>query len=255
MLDRVNVSISLAIIFSILAHAAFLYGPTDSHYVHVPIDSDNEIYIIFIVLFLIFFKGKMMHDDSQFYEDLDNGHFQYPKWTKLGVFIGYWSWFMWAPIIFLLEQPDKVAYYLTGSLVLSSVWLIIDICTRRIPHIYSKQGIVKDIDELREHKNDKTELYKDEANKEKWSYSAIELEIKEFMKRPFWLFVNGVYIFILLCFLKDNSVSGIEMFGIDLSYSSLGAIVLCILLILDWWFSDTASKKIGTLLPESMGSK
>lgn len=243
MLDRVNVSISLAIIFSILARLALLYGQGDSHSIYIPIDSDSEVYLIFITLFLIFFKGKVMHDDSQFFEDLDNGHFNHPKWTKFGVFIGYWSWFLWAPIIFMLDQPVMVANYLAGSLLLSSLWLVIDMKCRKVPHVYDSNGdLVQSWAELDDKRLAGNPLYKNEGLYEKWESSELNLEKMEFHKRPFWFWINVIYFSVLLCVLKNTSTSGVSILGVDLSVSTIGAISLCILLAIDWWFSDTASK-------------
>lgn len=90
---------------------------------------------ILLALFLIFFRGKMMHDDASFFVDLATpGKFREDKGARrrirFGLLIGYISWLLWAPAIFLLEDHNRFACSLIVSLLLSTVWLLIDLSTR-----------------------------------------------------------------------------------------------------------------------------
>jgi len=90
---------------------------------------------LLLAVFLIFFRGKMMHDDATFFSDLaKQGTFKSDKSSKLlikiGLLLGYVSWLLWAPAIYFLEGRNRFAGFLIASLTLSTFWLIIDILTR-----------------------------------------------------------------------------------------------------------------------------
>lgn len=144
MLERFSISISTATILAVLAKMALLYhlakaGGND--WLVGPIDQTVAVYFL-LSIFLVFFRGKMMHDDATFFRELEGDKekttaektFKTNKLSKflikLGLFIGYSSWILWAPAIFFLEQPDRFVGFLIASLVLSTFWLVIDILTR-----------------------------------------------------------------------------------------------------------------------------
>ena len=91
-----------------------------------------------LAIFLIFFRGKIMHDDATFYSDLSKeGIFKSGRLSrfliKFGLLLGYISWLLWAPAIYFLDDHTVFSAFLITSLVLSTFWLIIDLLTRTVP--------------------------------------------------------------------------------------------------------------------------
>ena len=134
MLDRLSVSTSLATIIAVLAKLAILYKDANETWY---IDNINQkvLYLILISVFLIFFRGKMMHDDSAFFKDIESDNFKKDPHSKVriksGLMIGYISWLFWAPAIYFLQNPPALSGWLLASIGLSTIWLIIDIMTRK----------------------------------------------------------------------------------------------------------------------------
>ena len=99
MLERFSVSVSAATILAVLGKIALLYNhdlQADSDWFEGPIS--HEVFCYFLVaFFLIFFRGKMMHDDASFFKEIEDGE-KFKAGPKnrfvisLGVFLGYISW-------------------------------------------------------------------------------------------------------------------------------------------------------------------
>jgi hypothetical protein len=137
MLGRFSISISVATIIGILGKLAFIYHnerEAGKDWFAGPVDQAVLCYLL-LAVFLVFFRGKMMHDDATFFADIDkNDIFKSGRgWKlliKLGLLCGYSSWLLWAPAIFFLEDLGRISGFLIASLLLSTIWLIIDILTR-----------------------------------------------------------------------------------------------------------------------------
>lgn len=137
MLDRVSVSVALATIFAVLGKLALLYRAANESWFRNRVDQEI-FYIALISVFLIFFRGKMMHDDSAFFKELANGKkFKNDKNAKVriksGLMAGYLSWLCWAPAIYFLERPKTLGWWLVASIGISTIWLFTDIKTRELP--------------------------------------------------------------------------------------------------------------------------
>jgi uncharacterized membrane protein SirB2 len=132
-LDRVSVSVTLTTIIAILAKLGLLYSSSHEAWFDERFDLE-VVYFVLVGAFLIFFRGKMMHDDSVFFEELKSSKFKKDAHakarTKSGLLLGYLSWFCWAPAIYFLERPSAVGWWLVISLALSTLWLVADIATR-----------------------------------------------------------------------------------------------------------------------------
>jgi len=77
-----------------------------------------------------------MHDDSGFFKDIFSDKFKKDTHSKFliksGIISGYFSWLCWAPAIYFLEKSSISAWWLVGSLAISTIWLVIDIMTRKV---------------------------------------------------------------------------------------------------------------------------
>ena len=138
MLDRASVSIALATIVAVLAKIALLYSAAGEAWFTREVDAEL-VYVVLIALFLIFLRGKMMHDDSAYFKELESGTvFQNDPHArtrvKFGLFVGYLSWLCWAPAVYFLERPRALAAWLFAALTLSTLWLLGDIFTRSLPN-------------------------------------------------------------------------------------------------------------------------
>jgi len=138
MLERFSITISAATIAAVLGKLALLYS-TDRTLNKDWLSGDIDQTVlcnVLLALFLIFFRGKMMHDDASFFVKLTTpGNFKEDQSAKfrirIGLLIGYISWLLWAPAIFFLEDHRRFAWCLIISLLLSTVWLLIDLSTRQ----------------------------------------------------------------------------------------------------------------------------
>ena len=94
MLDRVSVSITLATIIAVIGKLGLLYSASHESWFVERIDREVA-YFALIGVFLIFFRGKMMHDDSVFFEELKSEKFKKDAYakarTKSGLLLGYLS--------------------------------------------------------------------------------------------------------------------------------------------------------------------
>jgi hypothetical protein len=140
MLERFSISIAAATIIGVLGKLALLYH-TDKEagkdWFSGPIQQAVFCNLM-LAIFLIFFRGKIMHDDATFYSDLSKeGTFKSGRlWRfliKFGLLLGYISWLLWAPAIYFLDDHTVFSGFLITSLVLSTFWLIIDLLTRTVP--------------------------------------------------------------------------------------------------------------------------
>ena len=137
MLDRVSVSVALTTIIAVLAKLALLYREAAESWFDKPVDQ-QVVYLLLITIFLVFFRGKMMHDDSDFFRDLESGEaFKSDDHAKAriktGLLTAYLSWLCWGPVVYFLERPVVLAYWLIISLGFSTLWLLADIATRELP--------------------------------------------------------------------------------------------------------------------------
>lgn len=133
MLDRVSVSVTLATIIAVLAKLGLLYAAGHESWFDDKLDLEVA-YFALIGTFLVFFRGKMMHDDSIFFEELKSDKFRKDAHAKAraksGLLAGYLSWFCWAPAIYFLDRPSAVGWWLLVAVALSTLWLVADIATR-----------------------------------------------------------------------------------------------------------------------------
>src|ERR1017187_8197453 len=105
MLDRISVTVALNTIIAVLAKMAFL----DSKVGFFTIDNFrwHDTTVLIVAIFMIFFRGKMMHDDHQYFTDIEKGRYKNAEgadiwWNKIGLFLGYLSWIVWAPAIYFM---------------------------------------------------------------------------------------------------------------------------------------------------------
>lgn len=138
MLDRVSASVSLATIIAVLAKVGILYSAAHESWFRERIDQE-VLYFALIAVFLIFFRGKMMHDDSAFFKDLEAGDkFKDDPHAKAriksGLMAGYLAWLCWVPAIYFLERPSALGWWLLVSLGFLTAWLLVDIVTRKVPN-------------------------------------------------------------------------------------------------------------------------
>lgn len=133
MLDRLNVSVSVATMLAVLAKLAILFEADRRSWLD-GVFSQSALYCFAIAFFLVFFRGKMMHDDSAFFADIESGKFKDDpaarRLAKIGLVLGYLSWMLWAPAIYFLEYPKVVAAFMLAAFFLSTIWLAVDILTR-----------------------------------------------------------------------------------------------------------------------------
>lgn len=131
--QNISVSITLATVLSVLAKLALLYHDGGQLWFTDGVDGDS-FYVVLLGVFLIFFRGKMMHDDDEFYASIDRGDFsKEPKKQRIlkaGLILGYISWLCWAPVIYFMEVPTTMSRWMLVSLGASTAWLITDILTR-----------------------------------------------------------------------------------------------------------------------------
>jgi len=140
MLERFAVSIAASTILAVLAKLAVLYYASQS-IGHDWVDeslSQLELVYLLLAIFLVFLRGKMMHDDATFFADLAKKDasrvFKTDRVStgllRLGLLLGYMSWLLWAPAIYFLDRLTRFTAFFVASLALSSAWLVIDILTR-----------------------------------------------------------------------------------------------------------------------------
>ena len=74
MLDRISVTVALNTIIAVLAKMAFL----DSKVGFFAIDNFrwHDTTVLIVAIFMIFFRGKMMHDDHQYFTDIEKGRYK-----------------------------------------------------------------------------------------------------------------------------------------------------------------------------------
>lgn len=138
MLERFSISISAATILAVLGKLALLYHAdrvVGRDWFVGPIKQTIVCHLL-LGIFLIFFRGKMMHDDAAFFGDLakQDAFKASTSWKlliKFGLLLGYVSWLLWAPAIYFLEDRHRFASFLIASLLFSTFWLVIDILTRQ----------------------------------------------------------------------------------------------------------------------------
>lgn len=146
MLERFSVNVATTTILAVLGKLALLYHAdkeAGNDWFTEPVQQ-NVLCLLLVCMFLMFFRGKMMHDDASFFTDLEEDRkkgvvpetlFQtddaFPLLIKGGIVVGYLSWLLWAPAIYFLEERGRFVGFLIASLCLSTVWLVIDILTRR----------------------------------------------------------------------------------------------------------------------------
>jgi len=129
MFNSISVSISLTTIIAVLTKLAFLLHPESGAALFGNKDNVwHDTTILIIAVFLIFFRGKMMHDDHQYFTDIEKGRYRNTgKWVnKFGLFLGYISWILWAPAIYFLGDWSKFGAFMFFSLLISLFWALID---------------------------------------------------------------------------------------------------------------------------------
>ena len=84
--------------------------------------------IVLVAAFLIFFRGKMMHDDHLYFADIDDGlyHGFRGRRIHLGLMLGYVSWLLWAPAIYYLTEWRIFGLLMGASILLSTFWAALD---------------------------------------------------------------------------------------------------------------------------------
>jgi hypothetical protein len=139
-LERFSITVAAATIISVLGKLALLFRTdqeTGKDWFKGPVEQVVLCHLL-LAVFLVFFRGKMMHDDAAFFTDLSKaGIFKAgtgpKKLIKFGLLLGYVSWLLWAPAIFFLEDRIRFAGFLIASLAVSTVCLAIDLLARVQP--------------------------------------------------------------------------------------------------------------------------
>lgn len=119
MLDRLSVSVSLATILAVFAKLVSMFKFNEDFFKR-DTAFPHDTTVLIIATFLIFFRGKMMHDDHQYFTDIDSGLYRDKnKWfNKFALFLGYNSWLLWAPAIYFLGS-----WPLFGMCMLASIFI------------------------------------------------------------------------------------------------------------------------------------
>ncbi|MBK9149196.1 MAG: hypothetical protein IPM12_15430 [Flavobacteriales bacterium] len=132
--QNISVSITLATVLSVLAKLAMQHHESGHTWFETGV-SASSLYVILMGVFMIFFRGKMMHDDDEFFASVDRGDFKASakakRTLKAGLILGYISWLCWAPAIYFLEDPYVMSWCMLAALVASTAWLITDILSRK----------------------------------------------------------------------------------------------------------------------------
>lgn len=129
MFNSISVSISLTTIIAVLTKLAFLLHPDAGAALFGNKDNVwHDTTVLIIAIFMIFFRGKMMHDDHQYFTDIEKGRYRKTgKWVnKFGLFLGYVSWILWAPAIYFLGDWLKFGSFMIASILVSTIWAVID---------------------------------------------------------------------------------------------------------------------------------
>lgn len=143
MLERFAVSVATTTILAVLGKLAFLYHDAhDGNGVHVdwfsmPAVPQGVVGTCLVGVFLMFFRGKMMHDDATFFADLARpAAFRNDRRGRAAIKIllplSYLSWLLWAPAIYFLDTPERFSWCLIASLVLSTACLALDLTARKV---------------------------------------------------------------------------------------------------------------------------
>jgi hypothetical protein len=130
--------LALTTIVAILAKLALLYSGAGEAWFEQQVDG-KLLYIVLASVFMIFLRGKMMHDDSAYFKELEAGTaFKNDRYArvriKFGLFVGYLSWLCWAPAVYFLERPRAFAAWMLVAIGLSTLWLLGDVFTRQLPN-------------------------------------------------------------------------------------------------------------------------
>ena len=132
--QNISVSITMATVLSVLAKIAVLHHE-DGQSWFINGNNADALFIILIGVFMIFFRGKMMHDDDAFFVAVDRGEFQSTpqakRILKIGLILGYIAWLCWAPAIYFMEKPQVLSLWMLLAMSASTGWLITDIITRK----------------------------------------------------------------------------------------------------------------------------
>jgi hypothetical protein len=129
MLDRISVSVSLATILAVLGKLAFLFDSKNGSGLFA---NDNtfwhDITIILVAVFMILFRAKMMHDDHQYFKDIEMGRYSGANQglNKFAIFLGYVSWLLWGPAICFLDKWPVFGIFMATSMSVSLIWAAID---------------------------------------------------------------------------------------------------------------------------------
>lgn len=127
MFDRISVSVSLSTILAVMARLVFLLKFKPGFFASNTF-FPQDVTILIVAVFMIFFRGKMMHDDHQYFTDIERGRYSGTnKWVnKFGLFLGYVSWLLWAPAIYFLGNWSVFGIFMFFSLLVSLLWALLD---------------------------------------------------------------------------------------------------------------------------------
>ena len=128
MFDKFSVSISVATILGVLGKLAFMYSNGSLSIVNDKLLS--TITTLLLAIYLIFLRGKMMHDDSFYFIALENKTRKLK--SRIALLLGYISWLFWAPAVFFLENLATVGICMTISFIFSSAWIEMDFDKKEI---------------------------------------------------------------------------------------------------------------------------
>ena len=113
MLERFAISVATTTILAVLAKVALLFHDarnlkTGADWLSEPVQQ-SVLRILLIATFLVFFRGKMMHDDATFFADLAKpGTFRSTRTArallKILLPLSYVSWILSGPAIYFLGQ-------------------------------------------------------------------------------------------------------------------------------------------------------
>jgi hypothetical protein len=139
MLERFAISVATTTILAVLAKVAVLFHDaknpqTGGDWLSEPVQQ-TVLRILLIATFLVFFRGKMMHDDATFFADLAKpGTFRSNRTArallKVLLPLSYVSWILWGPAIYFMDEPRRLSDFMIASLVLSTICLVLDLVAR-----------------------------------------------------------------------------------------------------------------------------
>jgi hypothetical protein len=139
MFDRISVTITIGTLLAILGKLVQVVqnAPPKSDpnaFIHALYNLHNQkifradLALVLVLIFLFFFRGKMMHDDHQYFVDIEKGRYRGAPSSvnHFGLLLGYLSWLAWGPALYYFPHWKIFSTCMIVSLSLSTIWAAID---------------------------------------------------------------------------------------------------------------------------------